>query len=145
MYNSQNIEKEPSLMEIKAEVKLSLISIFSVQLAFQIFATIYIQAISYFQSIFNFSLLNPRGLSNFVWDMWLIAILLSCCLFGYSNLKKAKYFPVYLLIVYPAIVTILSLVRDVSLVQVVILSLLSYVVVLQLNYQRVKQLEFSKV
>jgi len=145
VYIAQDIEKEPSLMEIKAGVKLSLISLFSVQLVFQIFTIIYIQIISYFHSTSSLDILSPRGLSHFAWDMWLIAILLSFSLFGYSILKKAKDFPLYLLFVYPTTLVILSLVREVSLVQVVILSSLSCAVVLQFNYQRVKQLEFSKV
>jgi hypothetical protein len=145
VYNSPDIdpEKESSLMEVKVGMKLSLISIFSVQLAFQIFTTIYIHAISYFQSNISFSIFSPRGLNNFASDMWLIAILLSLFLIGYSILQKTKDFPLYLIFVFSGILTLFSLIRNVSLVQVVLFSLLSCTVVLLFNYQRVKQLELS--
>ena len=145
MYNSADIdpEKESSLMEVKVGMKLSLISIFSVQLAFQIFTTIYIHAISYFQYNISFSIFSPRGLNNFASDMWLIAILLSLSLIGYSILQKTKDFPLYLIFVFSGILTLFSLIRNVSLVQVALFSLLSCTVVLLFNYQRFKQLELS--
>jgi hypothetical protein len=144
VYSVTDLEKQPSLMELKAGVKQSLISLFSAQLIFQVFAILYIQLISYIQSAFNLDFLSPRGLSNFAWDMWLMMILLTFSLIGYSVLKKAKDFPLFLLVVYPAALSILSMVRDVSIIQVIVLSLLSCAVVLQVNYKRVKQLEFSE-
>lgn len=144
MYTVQEIEKEPLLMEMKAGMKLSLISLFSVQLIFQILTAVYVQIISYFQSTANFNILSPRGLSYFSWDMWLIAILLGFSLAGYSVLKKVKDFPLYLVIVYPVILVTISMIRNVSLIQVVVFSLLACAVVLQINFQRAKQLHLSK-
>lgn len=144
MYTAQEIEKEPLLMEMKAGMKLSLISLFSIQLIFQIFTVFYVQIISYFQSTAHFNILSPRGLSHFSWDMWLIAILLGFSLVGYSILKKMKNFPLYLVVVYPVILVIISMIRNVSLIQVAVFSLLAYAIVLQVNFQRAKQLHLSK-
>jgi hypothetical protein len=144
VYNSLDVEKELSLIDIKVGIKLFLISIFSVQIIFQILSTIYIEATTYFQLSSNLNVFIPRGLSHFSWDMWLIIILFSLVLLGYSMLKKIKDFPLYLLFIYPSTLTIFSLVRDVSLIQVAMFSLLASAIVVQINYQRIKQLEYSK-
>lgn len=146
VYNSLDIEKELSLIDIKVGIKLSLISIFSVQIVFQILSSIYIQVTSHFQLTSNyFNVFYPRGLSYFSWDMWFIIILFSFVLLGYSKLKKVKYFPLYLLFIYPSTLIIFSLLRDVSLIQVAIFSLLSCSIVIYMSYQRIINLEYSKV
>lgn len=145
MYKTTDIEKELSFIDIKIGIKSSLISLISVQLVFQIFTLVYIQIISYFPTISTSELLSPRGLNYFAWDMWLMIFLLSSSLVGYSILKKTKDFPLYLLLVYPASLVILSMVRDVSFFQVIALSLLSCAAVLKFNYQRVTQLYYSTV
>lgn len=144
MYITQEIEHEPRFMEIKKDVKSSVISLCSTQLIFQIFTQLYIQMMSYFPTTENFTFLSPLGLNSFAWDMWLAIILLIFSLISYSALKKVKDFPLYLLISYPATLLIFSLVRDVSLLQVATFSLLSCALVLQVNFQRVKQLQLSK-
>lgn len=144
MYKTTDMEKELSFMEIKVGMKPSLISLFSAQLVFQLFTLLYVQIISYFPTISNIELLKPRGLSYFAWDMWLMVFLLSSSLIGYSILKKTQDFPLYLLFVYPFSLLVLSLLRDVSFIQVVGLSLLSCVAVLKINFQRVKHLEYSR-
>lgn len=145
MYRTQDIEPEISFMEMKSGLKQSLINIVSVQLVFQIFAILFIQIISYFRVTISLNILNPEGLNLFAWDMWLIVILLSAFLVGSSILNKIKVIPLYSLIIYPAILVMFSIIRDVSSIQIIIFSLLSCSVVLKINYQRVKQLEFSKV
>ena len=74
-----------------------------------------------------------------------MVILLSFTLVGYSILNKTKDFPLYSLLIYPAALVILSMVRDVSFLQVIVLSLLSCAVVLKFYYQRVTQLYYSTV
>jgi len=138
-------ETEPSFMDTKTELKSFLISLFSLQLVFYALVFIYIQVISYFQLALNQHILNPRLLSSFAFDTWLIVFLLIFSLIGYSMVKKIKYLPFYLLIAYPAILVMLSLPRDVSLLQVFVFSLLSCAVVLNFSYQKIKQLEYSQV
>jgi len=145
VYRTKDIEPELSFMEIKSSLKLSLINIFSVQLVFQIFALLFIQVTSYFQTTSSLNLLSPRELSSFVWDMWLIVFLLSFFLVGCSVLNKIKLIPLYFLVSYPAILVVFSMVRDVSLFHVTAFSLLSCASVIQINYQWVKQQEYSKV
>ena len=145
MYQTTDVEKELSFIEKKIGIKSSLISLCSVQLVFQILTLIYIQIISYFPTISTIVLLSPRGLNHFSWDMWLMVILLSFTLVGYSILNKTKNFPLYSLLIYPAALVILSMVRDVSFFQVIVLSLLSCVAVLKFNYQRITQLYYSTI
>ena len=145
MYQTTDVEKELSFIEIKIGIKSSLISLCSVQLVFQILTLIYIQIISYFPTISTIVLLNPRRLNHFSWDMWLMVILLSFTLVAYSILNKTKNFPLYSLLIYPAALVILSMVRDVSFFQVIVLSLLSCVAVLKFNYQRITQLYYSTI
>jgi len=145
VYQATDIEKELSFIDIKIGIKSSLISLISVQLVFQILTLVYIQIISYFPTISTIELLGPRGLNHFSWDMWLMVILLSFTLVGYSILNKTKDFPLYSLLIYPAALVILSMVRDVSFLQVIVLSLLSCAVVLKFYYQRVTQLYYSTV
>lgn len=144
MHAFTDTEVELSFMETKTEIKSFLISLFSVQFIFHLLASIYIQIISYFQFTLNLGFLSPRSLSSFALDTWLIVLFLIFFFIGYSMLKKAKDFPLYLLTVYPAVLVLLSLLRDVSLFQIFVFSLLSCVVVLQVSYQRVKQLEYSQ-
>ncbi len=135
---------ELSFMQSKAELKLFIISLFSVQFFFHVFASIYIQIISYFQLTLNLNHLSPRLLSSFSLDTWLMVFLVSLSVLGYSILKKVKDFPLYLLIAYPAILITLSLARDVSSFQIILLSLLSYALSLQFNYRKIKQIECSQ-
>lgn len=136
---------ELSFIESKTGLKSFIISLFSVQFIFHVIASIYIQIISYFQPTIHLHALNPRLLSSFALDTWLIIFLVSLSVLGYSILKKVNHFPLYLLIVYPTILILLSSVRDVSLFQALIFSLLSCTVILQFSYQKVKQLEYSQV
>lgn len=135
---------ELSFMESKTGLKIFIISLFSVQFFFHVFALLYIQIISNFQLALNFNASNPRLLSTFALDVWIIVFLVSLSLVGYSILKKVKEFSLYLLIAYPTMLITLSLVRDVSPFQVLILSLLSCAIVIRFNYQKIKQLECSQ-
>lgn len=144
MYQTTNVEQELSFSDIKIELKPSLISLFSIQLIFQMFTLAFIQIMSYFQTHHIDNVLSPRGLSLFSWDMWLMMILFSVTLIGYSILKKTKEFSLYLLLIYPASLILLSLVRDVSILQVMSLSLLSCVTVIKYNCYRLKQLSLSE-
>lgn len=145
MHQIKDIEPEISFVDMKSGLKLSIINIISVQFIFQIIAILFIQIISYFQITVSLSILNPKGLNIFAWDMWLMVILLSVFLVGRSLLYKIKVIPLYSLIIYPAILVMFSMVRDVSSIQVITFSILSYAVVLKINYQKIKQLEFTKV
>ena len=97
MYQTTNVEQELSFSDIKIELKPSLISLFSIQLIFQMFTLAFIQIMSYFQTHHIDNVLSPRGLSLFSWDMWLMMILFSVTLIGYSILNKTKEFSLYLL------------------------------------------------
>jgi len=145
VYKIKDREQELTFMEIQSGLKLSLISIFSVQLVFQILVLLFIQMTSYFRTTLSLNILSPRGLSSFALDMWLMAFVLSLSLLGYSFLYKTKDFPLYSLAVYPAILIIFAMIRDVSFLQVVSFSLLSCAAVLQIIYQKIKQLEFLRV
>ncbi|GAA6171800.1 hypothetical protein NBRC116592_14700 [Colwellia sp. KU-HH00111] len=144
MYQTTNVEQELSFSDIKIELKPSLISLFCIQLIFQMFTLAFIQIMSYFQTHYIHNVLSPRGLSLFSWDMWLMMILFSVTLIGYSILNKTKEFSLYLLLIYPASLILLSLVRDVSILQVMSLSLLSCVTVIKYNCYRLKQLSLSE-
>ena len=63
---------------------------------------------------------------------------------GYSMVKKVKELPLYLLIAYPVILIVLSVIRDVSSIQIAVLSTLSCAIVLKVNVERAIQFEFSK-
>ena len=145
MYKIKDSEPELTFMEIKSGLKLSLISIFSIQLVFQILVLLFIQIISYLQSTLSLNILSPRGLSSFALDMWLMVLVLSLSLVGYSFLYKTKDFPLYSLTVYPALLIFVSMIRDVSLLQVIVFSLISCAAVLQIIYHKIKQLEFLRV
>jgi hypothetical protein len=144
MYHSPNRVKEPAVIETKIGMTLSIISLFCVQFSFQIFTLLYRNVISYFQLSANFTILNPRELSSFAMDMWVMMILLSFFLMGYSMVKKVKELPLYLLIAYPVILIVLSVIRDVSSIQIAVLSTLSCAIVLKVNVERAIQFEFSK-
>jgi len=145
VYKIKDSEPELTFMEIKSGLKLSLISIFSIQLVFQILVLLFIQIISYLQSTLSLNILSPRGLSSFALDMWLMVLVLSLSLVGYSFLYKTKDFPLYSLTVYPALLIFVSMIRDVSLLQVIVFSLISCAAVLQIIYHKIKQLEFLRV
>jgi len=144
MHQVTDSAAELSFMESKTGLKLFIISLFSVQFFFHLFASIYIQIVLYFQLTLNINTLSPRVLSSFALDTWLIVFLVSLSLLGYSILKKVKDFPLYLLIAYPAILITLSLARDVSSFQIILLSLLSCALALQFNYRKIKQIECSQ-
>ena len=144
MYQNTNIELETSFMEMKSGLKLSLINLVSVQLIFQILAVLFLQLMSYSEITIDLAILNPKGLNLFAWDMWLIVILLSTFLVGGSILNKLKVIPLYSLIIYPVILILFSVIRDVSSIQIMLFSLLSCGIVLKINYQKVKEIELSK-
>ena len=145
MYRPQYIETELSFMKMKRGIKSSLINLFSVQFVFQILVILFIEIISYFQPTSSLNILRPRGLSSFAWDMWLMVFLLSFFLVGCSTLNKIKVLPLYSLTIYPAILVMFSIIRDVSALQIIVFSLLSCAVVLQINYQRIKEQVYAKV
>ena len=144
MYNPANIEKTPSFTELKIGLKLTLLSVVGLQLIFQILAKGYIEVISSIHNFASLPFLDPRGLNSFTWDMWLTVIVLSVALFGFSIVKKVKDLPLYLLITYPSILILFSLVRDVSLIQVLVLSLLAFALILQINLKRVNQVIYDE-
>ena len=145
MHKSKEIKPELSFTEKKHDLKSSLISFFSMQLVFHILVILFIEVTPYFQATSSFQILNPQGLSSFSSDMWLIMFLFIFFLIGYAVLNKIKELPIYLLTVYPAILIVISMIRDTSSLQVILLSLLSCSIVLQINYQKVKHLECSQV
>ncbi|MCI2283585.1 hypothetical protein L3081_09520 [Colwellia sp. MSW7] len=114
------------------------------QLIFQILAVLFLQLMSYSEITIDLAILNPKGLNLFAWDMWLIVILLSAFLVGGSILNKLKVIPLYSLIIYPVILILFSVIRDVSSIQIMLFSLLSCGIVLKINYQKVKEIELSK-
>lgn len=144
MYNPANIEKTPSFTELKIGLKLTLLSVVGLQLIFQILAKVYIEIVSSIHNFASLPFLDPRGLNSFTWDMWLTVIVLSVALFGFSIVKKVKDLPLYLLITYPSILILFSLVRDVSLIQVLVLSLLAFALILQINLKRVNQVIYDE-
>jgi hypothetical protein len=145
MYKLTDTSVEFSFMKSKIGLKSFIVSLFSIQFIFHIFASIYIQIISYFQLDLHLYVLNPRLLSSFALDTWLIVFLVSFFVLGYSILKTVKDYPLYILTVYPAMLILLSLVRDVSLFQTIIFLFLSFIIVIQSSYQKVKQLDYSQV
>ena len=145
MYKLTETNTELSFVESKTGLKSFLIGLVSVQIFFHLFASIYSQIVPYFQLTLNINALNPRLLSSFALDTWLIVFLVSLSLVGYSILKKVKEFSLYLLIIYPVILITLSLVRDVSSLQIILFSLLFCAIILQFSYQKIKQLEYSQV
>jgi hypothetical protein len=145
MYKQTETNTEISFMESKTGLNSFIICLVSIQFVFHLLASIYSQIIPYFQLTSNLNALNPRLLSSFALDTWLIVFLVSFSVLGYSILKKVKDFSLYLLIVYPAILITLSLVRNVSSLQIILFSLLSCAAILQFSYQKIKQLEYSQV
>lgn len=144
MHKLTDTAVELSFIESTIGLKSFIISLFSVQFLFHVFASLYIPIIAYFQLNFPLKTLSPRLLNSFALDTWLIVFILSFSMLGYSILKRVKDCSLYLLIVYPFILILLSLVRDVSSVQIIVFSLSSCAVVIQFNYQKIKQLEYSQ-
>ena len=145
MYQKTNSTTDQPFLESKIGLKYFILSLFTIQFIFHAFALIYIQIISYFQLDSNLQVLNPRLLSSFALDTWLIVFLVSFSAIGYTILKKVKSYSLYILSIYPVLLVLLALVRDVSLFQTIIFSFLSSIIVVQFSYQKNKQLEYSQV
>ena len=140
MNNIAEITDECSLLEVKTNVKLFLANLFIIQVVFVLLSHLYITATNYVPAGIAANLLSPRELSYFVWDFWLISFLIIGIFLGYSILKRKEELPLYFLASSPAITIMLSLLRDVSFLQIIMLSSLSCAIVIQVNFQRVKQL-----
>lgn len=145
MHQLTDTPAELSFMESKAELKLFTGCLVSIQLLFHLFASTYIQLTSYLSATLTIDALSPRLLSSFAADTWLILFIVSFSVIGYSVLKKIKNIPLYLLMAYPVILLLLSLARDISSLQILVLSLLSSAIVLSFSYQKIKQLEYSQL
>lgn len=137
MYQITNLPTEPSFLESKIGLKYFILSLFTIQFIFHAFALVYIQIILYFQLDSNLQALSPRLLSSFAFDTWLIVFLVSFSAIGYALLKKIKSYSLYILSVYPVILILLAIVRDVSLFQTIIFSFLSSIIVVQFSYQKI--------
>lgn len=137
MYQITNSPTEPSFLESKIGLKYFILSLFTIQFIFHAFALVYIQIILYFQLDSNLQALSPRLLSSFAFDTWLIVFLVSFSAIGYALLKKIKSYSLYILSVYPVILILLAIVRDVSLFQTIVFSFLSSIIVVQFSYQKI--------
>jgi len=137
MYQITNLPTEPSFLESKIGLKYFILSLFTIQFIFHAFALVYIQIILYFQLDSNLQALSPRLLSSFAFDTWLIVFLVSFSAIGYALLKKIKSYSLYILSVYPVILILLAIVRDVSLFQTIVFSFLSSIIVVQFSYQKI--------
>lgn len=145
MHQLTDTPAELSFIESKAALKLFIGCLVSIQLLFHLFASTYIQLTSHLSATLTLNALSPRLLGSFAADTWLILFIVSFSVIGYSVLKKIKDMPLYLLMTYPVILLVLSLARDVSSVQIFVLSLLASAVVLSFSYQKIKQLEYSQI
>ena len=145
MYKPTDTPVELSFMESKIELNTFILNLFAIQFVFHIVASIFIYITSYFELSSGIQDLNPKLLSSFALDTWIIVLLASFSLIGYSVIAKIKTFSLHLLFAYPTILILLSFVRDVSLLQIIILSIISSTIVLPFSFQKIKQLEYSRV
>lgn len=145
MYQPAETPVELSFMESKIELNTFILNIFAIQFIFHIVASMFITITSYFELSSNIHALNPKLLSSFALDTWIIVLLASFSLIGYSIVTKVKILSLHLLIAYPTILILLSSIRDVSLLQIIIFSMISSAIVLPFSFQKIKQLEYSRV
>lgn len=131
MQQNHNTELvEPSFFVIKLPIKFLIINLFVFQTIFYI-CTATLVSVAEQQNLFSF-----EGLEKFTFDMWFVVILLSVGLLGYAKLKQQKECLLMLVLVYPALVMVLSLIRDASSIIVIVLSGVIAFLICRYNFQK---------
>ena len=122
--------KEPSFLAIKLPVLLLIINLFVFQIIFHLSTATLISAAAQ-QSLFSF-----QDLAKFTFDMWFIVILFSIGLFSYSKVKKQTECLLILFLIVPALVILLSLIRNVSSLIIIALAVVISFLICRFNYQK---------